>query len=862
MLRFKLNKSILFFFSLFFMGQLGLHAQILDPVSWRASVEQEGDEATLIIKANIGEGWHLYSQHLPSDEGPIASEFTFTESSDFTTDGPVKEGKFITHYDPNFEMDLNYFEGRAVFKQKIKVTSSADFIIKGSVYYMVCDEEKCLPPKDVEIEFKVAGVSGAGDGNGQSAPQDDDEETAGEEPPSIEIGQIGDGSNPTSGILNPVVWKFSSEEHAQGQYKLMLTATIDAHWHMYSQTLESDEGPVATEVGFNLPDGLTLFGGVEEEGTAIDEYDESFEMNLTYYSDEVTFTQIVNVPEGQQLPEITGFVYYMTCDDSKCLPPKNVDFFIDLVDGTGGEVDDSNPAAVSADTVAASGVAADCEPVGDDCCAKVFDGSADVEVSYIALMVEAFLWGLAALLTPCVFPMIPMTVSFFLKEGEKPSGKGMRQAIFFGSSIIVIYTAVGTLVTILFGADFANWLATHWVPNTLFFLIFMFFAASFFGMFEITLPSWIVNKSDKQADKGGLLGPFFMALTLVVVSFSCTGPIVGLLLIKATTAAGTMSAVLGMFAFSLAFALPFTAFAVFPKLLNKLPQSGGWLNSVKVILGFIEVALGLKFLSVADQTYHWGILDREVYLALWIVVFSLMGAYLLGKIKFSHDSDMPFIKVPRLFMGIATLSFVVYLVPGMWGAPLKALSGYLPPMSSHDFDLIGAARGDHGAGGGNCGDAKYSDFLHLPHGLKGYYDFDEAMACSNEQNKPLFIDFTGHGCVNCREMEANVWSDPRVLKMLQEDFIIVAIYVDDKTVLPEDEWIVSKFDGRTKKTIGAINLDFQMCSFNANAQPLYCLLDNDENLLAPKRGYDKDIDAFVEFLEESKKLFEQRELAN
>jgi thiol:disulfide interchange protein len=856
MLRFKLNKSLLFFFSLFFMGQLGLHAQILDPVSWRASVEQEGDEATLIIKANIGEGWHLYSQHLPSDEGPIASEFTFTESSDFTTDGPVKEGKFITHYDPNFEMDLNYFEGRAVFKQKIKVNSSADFVIKGSVYYMVCDEEKCLPPKDVEIEFKVAGVSGAGDGNGQSAPQDDEEETAGEEPPSIEIGQIGDGSNPTSGILNPVVWKFSSEEHAQGQYKLMLTATIDAHWHMYSQTLESDEGPVATEVGFNLPDGLTLFGGVEEVGTAIDEYDESFEMNLTYYSDEVTFTQIVNVPEGKQLPEITGFVYYMTCDDSKCLPPKNVDFFIDLVDGTGGETAVEAPVDTASNAASGTPVSNRGPKQGLDCYSKQFEDGleGDEEFSYWGFFILAFLSGLAALLTPCVFPMIPMTVSFFMKDGDNRA-KAIRNGILFGASIIAIYTLIGTVFAVTAGAEAANFLATHWIPNVFFFVIFVIFAFSFFGMFEITLPGWIINKADKQADKGGMLGLFFMAFTTVLVSFSCTGPIVGSILVEASQGA-FLKPLIGMFGFSLAFALPFSLFAIFPSWLNNLPQSGGWLNSVKVVLGFLELALGLKFLSIADQTYHWGLLDREVYLAFWIVIFTLLGAYLLGKLKFSHDSDMPFLKVPRLVMAIITFTFVMYLIPGMWGAPLKALSGYLPPMSTHDFDIPGQIRGEDEQ---PCEDPRFGDMLHLPHGLSGYYDYTQGVACAKSLKKPIFIDFTGHGCVNCREMEANVWSDPDILKLLSEEFVVIALYVDDKTELPEDEWITSKYDGKVKKTIGAINADRQICDFNNNAQPYYILLDNDEEMLNHPHSYDLDIPTFKTFLTDALTLFQQRQ---
>ena len=868
MLRFKLKKSLLFFFLMLIGAQSSVFAQILDPVKWETSVEMDGAEAILVMKAKIDKGWHLYSQNLPSDEGPVATSFFFNESGDYDTKGKVKESKSVTHYDPNFEMDLNYFEGTATFKQKITIKSASDFTVSGYVNYMVCDEGRCLPPKDVDLEFSVKGVSGvktgdAGDsGDDEEAVDADDEGEASAAEGDASAGDghgAGNGAAASGGILEPVKWSYAVENAGNGLYEFTMTATVDEGWHVYSQTLESLDGPVPTAVVFpELPEGVTLDGPASESGELHKEYDPNFEMELSYYSHEMKMTQRFKV-EGTELPKIEGFLEFMTCDAGRCLPPKIIDLYVDLSTMKAGDVselDAGNTAATDTSVIATS----DCEPVGDACCAKTFQGGEELEVSYWSLMVEAFLFGLISLLTPCVFPMIPMTVSFFMKDGEKASGKGIGQALFYGISIILIYTAAGTLVAVLFGADFANWLATHWLPNTLFFLIFILFAASFFGMFEITLPSWLVNKSDAQVDKGGWLGPFFMAFTLVLVSFSCTGPIVGSLLIKAATSEGFMAPMLGMFAFSLAFALPFTLFAVFPKWLNSLPQSGGWLNSVKVVLGFIEVALGLKFLSVADQTYHWGILDREVYLALWIVVFSLMGAYLLGKLKFSHDSDMPYIKVPRLFMAICTLSFVVYLIPGMWGAPLKALSGYLPPMASHDFDLVSEIRGDHG-GGGPCGDAKYSDFLHLPHGLQGYFDFDEAIACAREQQKPLFIDFTGHGCVNCREMEANVWSDDRVLKMLKEDFVVVAIYVDDKTELPEEEWYDSKFDGKTKKTIGAQNLDFQMCSFNANAQPLYCLLDNDENLLAPKRGYDLDADAFVEFLEGAKKLFDQRSVA-
>jgi len=463
--------------------------------------------------------------------------------------------------------------------------------------------------------------------------------------------------------------------------------------------------------------------------------------------------------------------------------------------------------------------------------------------------------------------MIPMTVTFFMK-GSENKRKGRMQAIVYGLSIIVIYTVIGTVVAVTLGANFANFLSTHWIPNVFFFLIFMVFAASFLGMFEITLPSWIVNKADKQADKGGYSGAFFMAFTLVLVSFSCTGPIVGAILVQSASGE-ILKPIIGMLGFSLAFALPFGLFAFFPSWLSGLPKSGGWLNSVKVVLGFIEIALGLKFLSIADQTYHWHILDREVYLAIWIITFALMGFYLLGKLKFNHDSDVPYVSVPRLLLAIITFSFVIYMVPGMFGAPLKALSGYLPPETSLDFDLTRIIREEVkavNAGGGAaanpsalCEKPRYGDFLKLPHGLEGYFDYKQALACAKKTNKPIFIDFTGHGCVNCREMEANVWSAPPVLQRLREKFIVTALYVDDKTEVPENEWITSKYDGKVKKSIGKIYADLQISKYNINSQPYYVLLDTSGNMLAQPRAYNLNVDEFVKWLDAALDNFQKEQ---
>jgi thiol:disulfide interchange protein DsbD len=475
--------------------------------------------------------------------------------------------------------------------------------------------------------------------------------------------------------------------------------------------------------------------------------------------------------------------------------------------------------------------------------------------SLVGFMVLAFLAGLAALITPCVFPMIPMTVSFFTGRAKKRS-EGIRQAFIYGISIIGIYTIAGTAVAAIQGPEFANWLATHWVPNVFFFAIFVVFALAFLGMFELTLPSSFVNKIDAKAEKGGLGGVFFMAFTLVLVSFSCTGPIVGSILIS--SAGGELvKPVLGMFSFGLAFAIPFTLFAIFPEWMQRLPKSGGWLNTVKVVLGFLELALAFKFLSIADLVYHWGILDRDIFLAIWIVIFSALGLYLLGKIRLPHDSKMEHLGVPRLLLALVTFTFVVYMIPGLWGAPLKLLSGYLPPITTQQFSLTGSTATNEAAPS-TSEVVLYGDLLKIPHGIPGYFDYEQALAAAKREGKPLLIDFTGHGCVNCRKMEENVWVDPQVIKRLKEDFVMVALYIDERLELPESKWYTSSYDGKEKKTLGKQNADFQITRFNNNAQPYYVILDHQEQLLATPRGYDTDIASFVAFLDGAKAKFQAK----
>jgi thiol:disulfide interchange protein DsbD len=657
------------------------------------------------------------------------------------------------------------------------------------------------------------------------------------------------GSMPAfSQILEPVKWTFEQKQVSDSVYDLTFKASIDQGWHLYSTDLPAG-GPVKTSINIKPGDGFELDGKPDAKSPVIKKFDQTFQMELEYYAHEAVFVQRVKLLTNKPL-EINGSVEFMSCNDETCLPPTEKDFSFSF--NGGGE---KGAVAVPAAEKTTPG-----GPIGPV-------GTQHHGLGWFFLF--SFLAGLAAILTPCVFPMIPMTVSFFMHSSESRV-KAKMQALVYGLSIIVIYTLIGTIVAVTLGPGFANWLSTHWLPNILFFIIFLVFAFSFFGAFEIVLPSSWVNRSDRKADRGGFGGSFFMALTLVLVSFSCTGPIVGAILVES---AGGMilKPVIGMFGFALAFALPFTLFAFFPQWLSNLPKSGGWLNSVKVVLGFLELALGLKFLSIADQTYHWGILDREVYLAFWIVIFALLGFYLLGKLKFAHDSDVPHVTVPRLLLSIITFSFVVYLVPGMFGAPLKAISGYLPPMATHDFDLhkiirdevklVNSTSGTYDFKKGEsalCEKPKYSGFLELPHGLQGYFDYDQGMACAKEQHKPVFIDFTGHGCVNCREMEANVWSDPRVLGRLENDYVIIALYVDDKTKLPEEDWVKSTYDGKIKKTLGRKYADFQISRFGVNAQPYYVLLDNSGKMLTQPTARDLNPDHFVDFLDKGLAEYQKR----
>lgn len=620
-------------------------------------------------------------------------------------------------------------------------------------------------------------------------------------------------------LFDPVAWSTSVEQMADGEYRIDFKATVAEGWHMYDLG-PYEGGPMATTFTFDPIEGYELVGAVTANKESVREMNDIFEMEIGQYDGEVIFSQVVKASEGAT---VNVLAEWMACSDQCTTGEK--EFSIKV----------GNPAGKAAATVDAA-------------------DTASKGGSIWSFILSAMGWALIALLTPCVFPMIPMTVSFFLK-GSGSVAKGRFRALMYGLFIVVLYTVpIGIIIflTWLIGgdavtADIFNWLSTHWLPNILFFIVFMVFAASFFGAFEIVLPEKLVNNSDAKADKGGLVGIFFMALTLVLVSFSCTGPIIGSALIQSTSGE-VWTPIVTMLAFSVVFALPFTLFALFPSWLKQLPKSGGWLNSVKVVLGFVELALGLKFLSVADQTYHWGILDREVYLALWIAIFSLLGLYLLGKLKFKHDSDMPYLSVTRLVMAIIAFSFVVYMLPGMWGAPLKALSGYLPPVQTQDFVMttgaVPAAKSETTPQSG----VKYGDVLELPHGLEGFFDLEEAEAYAKKVGKPLFIDFTGHGCVNCREMEARVWSDSRVLDILRNEYVVVALYADDKLKVDEADWVTTEA-GKVLKILGKINSHYALTTYGVNAQPYYVLQGNQGTPMVEPRGYNLDVQGFIDFLQ-------------
>ena len=674
-------------------------------------------------------------------------------------------------------------------------------------------------------------------------------------------------------ILTPVKWKIKLDDKGGAPEKeIVFTATADKGWHLYDMNLP-EGGPVSTSFTFETLNGAELIGQPVPSVKPTTVYDEQFAMNLRWYPGTVSFTQKLKVTDPAKF-KAEGEVEFMACNDETCLPPDQIPFSFDkksihvdpalAANSSTTEVDKEDATAIQPDTQVVAEEASELntpDPAAKETPAttspKASDSLTDspnlwspvidqlksfgdstvsaADTSWLFIFFAGFLGGLIALLTPCVWPMIPMTVSFFLKR-TKDRKKAIRDAITYGLSIIVIYLVMGLLITGIFGASALNDLSTNAIFNILFFLLLVVFAVSFFGAFELVLPASWTSKLDSKADSTtGVLSIFFMSFTLVLVSFSCTGPIIGTLLVQAASMGTAVGPAIGMFGFALALSIPFSVFAFFPNMLQSMPKSGGWLNSVKVVLGFLELALALKFLSVADLAYGWRLLDREAFIVLWIVIFSLLGVYLLGKIKFSHDSEVKYVSVPRLFMAIISFAFAIYMVPGLWGAPLKAISAFAPPLYTQDFNL-------------------YKNEVHA-----AFDDYESGMAYAKKVNKPVMIDFSGFGCVNCRKMEASVWTDPKVKQMLENDYVLITLMVDDKTKLPQPIEIQENGKTRKLKTIGDKWSYLQRSKFGSNAQPFYILLNDEGQPLGPSYAFNEDVSKYIQFLQNGLKEFKKEQ---
>ena len=655
-------------------------------------------------------------------------------------------------------------------------------------------------------------------------------------------------------LESPVKWKYDLNRLSDTEAELLLKATIQKDWHLYA--IQHDGMELPLEIKFTPSANYELVGKTIEPKPKVS-YDSMFQMYSKYFTTQVTFTQKIKIKTPDKAFKVKGKLSGQACIDGRCTQVQE-EFVFSVPAATGSETTaeaaaEDEPAEVAEEPTAPAPAVIQQQPEKAE--------PAQKEESLLIFFLTSIGGGLIGLLMPCVFPMIPMTVSFFLKKGKK----GKMEALFYGLSIVVIFVLFGIILAALLGPDFANILSTHWIPNVLFAIIFIIFAISLFGYFEITLPSSWVNKSAKNEQRGGLIGTFFMALTLVLVSFSCTLPIAGAVALNA--AGGSfLKPIIGMLGFSLGIAVPFTLFALFPSLLGKMPKSGGWMNTLKVILAFIELAFALKFLNVPDQTYHWGILDREIYLAFWIVIFSLLGLYLIGKIRFPADDEFPVQKSPiRFIAAIFTFTFVVYMIPGMWGAPLNAISGWLPPVETQDFVIQDIVRGELEsvsiAGTAQNNDLEtphYADKLKLPFGIKGYFDYDQALQVAQKQNKPVFIDFTGHGCTNCRIVENKVWNDPRVRKKFAESFVVVALYVDDKNIELQESDYLKDDNGNVLKMLGEKNTYIGLHKYQCNSQPCYFIVDTDGSVLAGPQYYELDIDKYLQFLESGVTAFKQK----
>jgi len=780
-------------------------AQVFNPVNWNVEVTQDGPNATLTINATIEDKWHLYATKLPSNDGPIATEVNFIANKNYEVVGGVKESKYETMFDPIFAMDVSFHSKKASFSQNIKVLSEKDFTVNATVYFMVCDDEKCLPPEEIEFTFNVKGAK-----QGESVINESLTETE----------ETTEAADMPGQFYDPVDLTYSVEKHDENTYSLIVSADIEENWHMYALHLQSDLGPQKTELNFSKTEGVVFIGDVLE-GEFMTEFDPNFDMDLNYFENEAEFRQLVKV-EDPNVKEITGEFVFMVCDDQRCLPPEYLEVSFDLSTAVVAPL----PVNKIAEEATISKDESE-ESEGDN--------------SLWGLFFIGFVLGFAALLTPCVFPMIPMTVSFFTKQ-SKSKAAGIKNAFIYGIFIIVIYTGLGLLLSAIFGPDVMNLISTDPYFNIFLFVLLVVFGISFLGAFEIQLPSSWANKADQASDRGGLIGIFFMAATLAIVSFSCTGPIVGSALAGAAKG-GFMGPATIMFGFSLALALPFGLFAAFPGWLNSLPKSGGWLNSVKVVLGLLEIGFAFKFLSNADLVWQLGLLKREMFIAIWIAISASITLYLFNFIRFPHDSVMEKIGVPRFMIGLLFFILTIYMVPGMTGSPLKLISGFPPPIF---YSEAAQTFGGDEAKSGHIVEAEYTD----------YY---VALEVARKEKKPLLVDFTGWACVNCRKMEESVWTQPEISKILSNDVILVSLYVDERKALPKDEQRVEEYGGKEFKikTVGNKWTFMEVERYGTNAQPFYVMLDANEEVLSGSAAYDSDPQVFLDFLEEGLKNYKK-----
>jgi len=809
-------------------------SQILQPVHWSYELKTlSGNSYELILKAKMDDGWAIYSQTSdPDPNAPQPTEITIQKSNAFELLGKVEErGKKKEGPDPLFEDRIvsKYYD-HVDFVQRINVKDPSK-PIKASAYYMSCNSEKCIPPISEDFEIYVNGAK-------------PEPKSMGGMPgslPTVNLNIVTQNENENSGeIYDPVKSKSELINKEPGIFTLKFIVDIEDGWNIYSHNI-GEEGPIATNIELTASDSYEVVGSIYETSDhKVEGFDEIFEMQLIKYKVHATFSQDIKVKDPSKL--IKGFFSYQSCDATKCLPPKNIAFQFDPSKNNFKlETEEGTPIvpAIGDDNSVNHSVPALIEtqknPAGN-CGEELTEGK-----NYFWTFIFGFLGGLLALLTPCVFPMIPLTVSFFTKDSKE---KGIRNAIIYALSIIVIYVAIGILITAVFGATALNELSTNWIANTLFFIIFIVFAFSFFGFYEITLPSSWANKSDKMAESGGLIGIFFMAFTLAIVSFSCTGPIIGSAIVQSATS--KMGPFIVMLGFSTALAIPFGLFAAFPAFLNSLPRSGSWMNSVKVVLGFLELALAFKFLSVADMVQHWGILGYEIFMGFWILIFGLMTLYLFGIFKFPHDSPVKKLSVKRWSFAFVSLAATIYLATGFQYNKelhtynsLKLMSGLAPPAYYNYF--LAEAKLDTDIKN------KYPSFTKCANNLDCFKNYFDGLAYAKEVNKPMLVDFTGYGCVNCRKTEEHIWVDQRVRSRIAHDFVLVSLYVDDRAPLEKE--LYSAIRKTPLRNVGNKWADFQIVNFNQNSQPLYVMVSPNEQVLAKPRGYKEGVVSYAQFLE-------------